>query len=274
MRSSPSRRTAASASRRSSTLARGNGARPLPRRDARLRLVVSQPGRARRGGGSAERSSPPRCGSSASHPDGPVAVGKGRSSRWARRGRARAPRARWTGAAAVGERVRARRAARPALEASLRGLARCAGLCVITTRKPLADLAGLQGTGRGPRTDQPQAGRALLRTRGSSAQMRSWKRWRGGSVPMRSQCRCSAFICANTRPQHWPGPGVERLPGARPIDRVLAGFEQWLGKSPAREALRLLGLFDRPADRRLPARAANPTPYPRPHRSSRRAGRS
>src|SRR5262249_16236822 len=45
-----------------------------------------------------------------------------------------------------------------------------------------------------------------------------------------------------------PAQVLERLPGARPIDRVLAGFEQWLGESPARDALRLLGVFDRPAD--------------------------
>ena len=52
------------------------------------------------------------------------------------------------------------------------------------------------------------------------------------------------------QPGHGIGPAqaLEQLPGARPIDRVLAGFEQWLGESPAREALRLLGFFDRPAD--------------------------
>jgi hypothetical protein len=52
------------------------------------------------------------------------------------------------------------------------------------------------------------------------------------------------------QPGHGIGPArtLDERPGKEPIDRVLAGFEHWLGDGPEREALRLLGLFDRPAD--------------------------
>jgi hypothetical protein len=45
-----------------------------------------------------------------------------------------------------------------------------------------------------------------------------------------------------------PATLLEQMPGKTPVDRVLAGFEKWLGPSAELEALRLLGFFDRPAD--------------------------
>ena len=51
-------------------------------------------------------------------------------------------------------------------------------------------------------------------------------------------------------PRHGTGAAraLEQLPGDEPLDRVLAGFEQWLAASAELGVLRLLGLFDRPAD--------------------------
>jgi len=139
----------------------------------------------------------------------------------------------------------------PSLEALLRGLARrSAGLCVITTREPLADLAGRAGVlSRDLEQISPEAGRALLRTLrvvGTDAELEALARRFGPHALAVSLLG----VYLREHPGHGIGPAqaLERLPGARPIDRVLAGFEQWLGESPAREALRLLGFFDRPAD--------------------------
>jgi tetratricopeptide (TPR) repeat protein len=139
----------------------------------------------------------------------------------------------------------------PSLEALLRGLARrSGGLCVITTREPLADLAGRAGVlSRDLEQISPEAGRALLRTLrvvGTDAELEALARRFGPHALAVSLLG----VYLREHPGHGIGParGLERMPGARPIDRVLAGFEHWLGASPAREALRLLGFFDRPAD--------------------------
>jgi hypothetical protein len=139
----------------------------------------------------------------------------------------------------------------PSLESLLRGLARrSAGLCVITTREPLADLAGRAGVlSRDLEQISPEAGRALLRTLrvvGTDAELEELARRFG------PHALAVSLLGVYLREHHGHGIGpaqeLEQMPGARPIDRVLAGFEQWLGESPAREALRLLGFFDRPAD--------------------------
>jgi hypothetical protein len=137
------------------------------------------------------------------------------------------------------------------LEALLRALARrSAGLCVITTREPLADLAGrAEVLSRDLEQISPEAGRALLRTLrvvGTDAELEGLARRFGPHALAVSLLG----VYLSEHPGHGTGPAqaLEQLPGARPIDRVLVGFEQWLGKSPAREALRLLGFFDRPAD--------------------------
>ena len=138
-----------------------------------------------------------------------------------------------------------------AIESLLRSLARhSAGLCVVTTRVALADLA--EGVGViSYDLDQisPEAGRALLRTLrvvGTDAELEALARRFGPH----SLAVSLLGIYLREHPGHGPGPAqaLEKLPGAKPIDRVLTGFEQWLGESPAREALRLLGFFDRPAD--------------------------
>ena len=137
------------------------------------------------------------------------------------------------------------------LEALLRGLARrSAGLCVITTREPLADLAGRVGVlSRDLEQISPEAGRALLRTLrvvASDAELETL----AGQFGPHALAVLLLGVYLGEHPGHGIGPAqeFEQMPGARPIDRVLAGFEQWLGESAAREALRLLGFFDRPAD--------------------------
>ncbi len=139
----------------------------------------------------------------------------------------------------------------PALESLLRGLARqSAGLCVITTREPIADLAGRPGvTSRDLEQITPQAGRALLRVArvvGTDAELEALAERFGPHALAVSLLG----VYLHEQPGHGLGPAkaLEQLPGEKPVDRVLTGFEQWLGDSPQFEALRLLGFFDRPAD--------------------------
>ncbi|TXT41113.1 MAG: WD repeat-containing protein [Comamonadaceae bacterium] len=94
-----------------------------------------------------------------------------------------------------------------------------------------------------------QAGRALLRTAGvvgTDAELLD--------LAQRFGPHALAVSLLGVYLYAQPGHGVaaakavEDLPGAAPIDRVLAAFERLLGDGPALETLRLLGLFDRPAD--------------------------
>ena len=139
----------------------------------------------------------------------------------------------------------------PALESLLRGLARqSAGLCLITTREPLTDLATRPGVAtRDLDQIDPQAGRALLRTArvvGTDAELEGL----AGRFGPHALAVSLLGAYLREQPGHGIGPAraLEQLPGKEPIDRVLAGIELWLGDGPEREALRLLGIFDRPAD--------------------------
>ncbi len=139
----------------------------------------------------------------------------------------------------------------PALESLLRGLARdSGGLCLITTREPVIDLAGRPGvTMRDLEQITARAGRALLRTArvvGKDAELEALANRFGPHALAVSLLGVYLY----EQPGHGIGPAqaLEQLPRRAPVDRVLAGFEQWLGDSPEREALQLLGFFDRPAD--------------------------
>ncbi len=139
----------------------------------------------------------------------------------------------------------------PSLESLLRGLVHHSdGLCLITTREPLPDLAGRPGvTTRDLEQINVQAGRALLRTArvvGTDAELEDLATRFGPHALAISLLGVYLY----EQPSHGIGSAqmLEQLPGEKPIDRVLAGFEQWLGESPEHEALRLLGFFDRPAD--------------------------
>ena len=140
----------------------------------------------------------------------------------------------------------------PALESLLRGLARgSGGLCLITTREPLTDLAGRPGfASRDLEQISPEAGRALLRTArvvGTDAELEALA---GRFGPHALAVSLLGVYLHERDPHHGIGPAkaLEQMPGKRPIDRVLAGFEQSLADSAELEVLRILGLFDRPAD--------------------------
>ena len=139
----------------------------------------------------------------------------------------------------------------PALESLLRGLARHSeGLCLVTTREQLPGLAERPGvTTRDLEQITPQAGRALLRTArvvGTDAELEKLAERFGPHALAVSLL--GVYLYEHAGHGIDPARALEQLPGAKPINRVLAGFEQWLGDAPEREALRLLGFFDRPAD--------------------------
>ena len=139
----------------------------------------------------------------------------------------------------------------PALASLLRCLSRSSdGLCLVTTREPLVDLAERPGvTIRNLEQITPHAGRALLRAARVVGRDTELERLASQFGP-HALAVSLLGVYLYQQPGHRTGPAaaLEQLPGRRPIDRVLAGFEQWLGNSPEREALQLLGLFDHPAD--------------------------
>lgn len=139
----------------------------------------------------------------------------------------------------------------PAMAALLRGLARQSnGLCLITSREPLTDLADKPGVQlQDLEQIGVQAGRALLRTAGvvgTDAQLLDLATRFGPHALAVSLL--GVYLYAQAGHGVAPAKAVEQMPGHAPIDRVLAAFEQWLGDGAALDALRLLGLFDRPAD--------------------------
>jgi hypothetical protein len=146
----------------------------------------------------------------------------------------------------------------PSLQALLRQLAAFnTGLCVITTRLPVADIADHEGTSA-LRRDLEQlssdAGAKLLRAlgvKGLEAQLRR------ASDEFHGHCLALTFLGSyltdaydgdircreevSTRLAHDLRQGVH----AR---KVMESYQTWFGEGPEVSVLRLLGLFDRPAD--------------------------
>ncbi len=165
----------------------------------------------------------------------------------------------------------------PALATLVTELAReNPGLCIITTREPISDLDNRYGTGSGsdwvlsilnPSAARgadavrqinlellsPEAGRALLRfggVRGTDEELERAAESFG--------CHALALNLLAVYLQDIPGHHVsasEQIPdldipeaeGKHPR-RMIAAFERKLGEGPETEVLRMLGLFDRPAD--------------------------
>ena len=146
----------------------------------------------------------------------------------------------------------------PSLQALLRELAAYnSGLCVITTRLPIADVADHEHTSA-PRRDLEQlstdAGARLLQAlgvKGPDAELRSASDEFSGhclaltllgsylSDAYNGDVRCRKEVSA--RLTHDVRQGIH----AR---RVMASYQTWFGEGPELAVLRMLGLFDRPAD--------------------------
>ncbi len=146
----------------------------------------------------------------------------------------------------------------PALQALLRELAAFnKGLCVITTRLPVADIADHERSSA-PRRDLEQlcsdAGAKLLRAlgvKGHAAELRSASdEFSGHCLALtllgsyltdayNGDIRCRKEV--SERLAHDVRQGVH----AR---KVMESYQTWFGEGPELSALRILGLFDRPAD--------------------------
>ena len=149
----------------------------------------------------------------------------------------------------------------PSLQAFLRELAAFnSGLCVITTRLPIADIADHEHTSA-PRRDLEQlssdAGAKLLRAagiKGDEAELRK------ASDEFNGHCLAltllgSYLADAYNGDVRFRKEVSERLThdvrqGAH-ARKVMESYQNWLGEGPELSVLRILGLFDRPASEKV-----------------------
>jgi serine/threonine protein kinase len=148
----------------------------------------------------------------------------------------------------------------PSLQALLRELAAFnMGLCVITTRLAIADLADHAGTSA-LRRDLEQlssdAGAKLLRAlgiKGGEGELRS------ASDEFRGHCLALTLLGSYLTDAYDGDIRFRQEVSARLVDdvrqgvharKVMESYQTWLGEGPELSVLRMLGLFDRPADER------------------------
>ena len=158
----------------------------------------------------------------------------------------------------------------PSLQALLRELAAFnTGLCVITTRTPIADIADHERTSA-PRRDLEQlssdAGAQLLQAlgvKGDEAELRS------ASDEFQGHCLALTLLGSyltdayngdiryrrevSERLAHDVRQGVH-------AQRVMESYQTWFGEGPELSLLRILGLFDRPADEKTLGALLRPPP--------------
>ena len=158
----------------------------------------------------------------------------------------------------------------PALKALLRELAAFnTGLCVITTRLPVADVADYESTSvlrRELEQLSSDAGAKLLRAqgvKGDDEKLRSAsEEFRGHGLALtllgsylsdayHGDIRCRKEVSASLAHD------VRQGAHAR---KVMESYQTWLGEGPELSVLRMLGLFDRPADEKALAALLAPPP--------------
>ncbi|MBV8858279.1 MAG: TIR domain-containing protein [Acidobacteria bacterium] len=158
----------------------------------------------------------------------------------------------------------------PALSTLLTDLARgTQGLCLITTREPVTDLDEFPNTVLRKDLEQisDEAGRALLRVggvRGTDAELEQATRDFGKhalAVQLLAVYLHDIPGHHVSRAADIPDLDIPEAKGKHPR-RLLAAFERRFGDGPEVELLRMLGLFDRPAD--APSLAALRTAPPIP----------
>ena len=145
-----------------------------------------------------------------------------------------------------------------ALQALLRELAAFSkGLCIITTRLPVADLADHAGTSA-PRRDLEQlssdAGAKLLRAlavKGDEVELRT------ASDEFSGHCLALALLGSYLTDAYNGDIHFRKEVSARLANdvrqgtharKVMESYQTWFGEGPELSVLRMLGLFDRPAD--------------------------
>ncbi len=159
----------------------------------------------------------------------------------------------------------------PALQSLVRELAASnPGLCVITTRHRVADIGHLSAT-TAPVIELENlsdvAGAALLRqygVEGSDDELRQASREFGG--------HSLALNLVGTYLRDVYGGDVHRRNAVALLEedeaqgghakRVMQSYENWFGQGPELAALRIIGLFDRPADSKAVAAVRQPPAIP------------
>lgn len=159
----------------------------------------------------------------------------------------------------------------PALAVLVKELASASpGLCVITTREKVAELASRAGT-TAPRIDlehlAPEAGAELLKELGVTGSKRELedaaREFGGHALALTLLGTYLRDVCeGDVRRRHEARMLEQDVEQGGHAERMMASYEAWSGPGPEVAVLRLLGLFDRPADRESLAalRAAPPIP--------------
>jgi tetratricopeptide (TPR) repeat protein len=146
----------------------------------------------------------------------------------------------------------------PSLQALLRELAAFnTGLCVVTTRTPVADIADHERTSA-LRRDLEQlssdAGAKLLRAlgvRGHEAELRSASGEFGGhclALTLLGSYLTDAYNGDVRRREEVSARLAQDVRQGVHARKVMESYQTWLGEGPELAVLRMLGLFDRPAD--------------------------
>lgn len=145
-----------------------------------------------------------------------------------------------------------------ALQSLLRQLAaHNEGLCVLTTRVTVADLSSFEGSTvirRDLENLTPEAGALVLRAQGvqgDAAELQQASREFGG--------HSLALTLLGSYLSDVHGGDIARRTEVRGLEdderhgrhaqRVMASYERWFGEGPELDVLRILGLFNRPADK-------------------------
>ena len=146
----------------------------------------------------------------------------------------------------------------PSLQALLRELAAFnTGLCVIATRMVVADIADHESTSA-PRRDLEElsceAGAKLLRAlgvRGDEAELRSASEEFGGhclALTLLGSYLTDAYNGDVRHRREVSGQLAHDVRQGVHARNVMQSYQKWLGEGPELSVLRMLGLFDRPAD--------------------------
>ena len=154
----------------------------------------------------------------------------------------------------------------PSLQALLRELAAFnTGLCVITTRTPVADIADHERTSalrRDLEQLSSEAGAKLLRAlgvKGHEAELRSASDEFSGhclALTLLGSYLTDAYNGDIRRRSEVSGRLAHDVRQGVHARKVMESYQTWLGEGPELVVLRMLGLFDRPADEKALERFA------------------
>jgi len=146
----------------------------------------------------------------------------------------------------------------PSLQALLRELAAFnTGLCVITTRTPVADIADYERTSAIRRDLEhlsSDSGAKLLRAlgvKGDEAEQRSTSDEFGGhclALTLLGSYLTDAYHGDIRRREEVSARLAQDVRQGAHARKVMASYQSWFGEGPELAILRMLGLFDRPAD--------------------------